>query len=142
MSSQQEVFDVINNLYHLVDNNKVVWFYAKELCEYLEYDGLSRQIIKDNISDINNKMEYSKLKRICASFKGAKPMDNVGFEPTKPMDNVSLEDTKQECKGGNIPPMEIHHRELFVNEEALYELINNSSMPKANRFKKWTRIWT
>jgi prophage antirepressor-like protein len=107
MSSQQEVFDVINNLYHLVDENKVVWFYAKELCEYLEYNEESRKIIKYHIKNINNKMEYSKL--------------------------------KQECKGGTFPPLQIHHRELFVNEEALYELIDASIIPKADKFKKWTR---
>lgn len=116
MSSQQEVFDVINNLYHLVDENKVVWFYAKELCEFLEYKDVSRKIVKLYIDD-ENKISYSNLKRIC------------GVETT-PHPNVcaSLEDAQK-----------IHYQELFVNEEALYELIDKSNMPKANKFKKWTR---
>ncbi len=37
MSSQQEVFDIINGLYHVMDDSGMVWFYAKELCKYLEY---------------------------------------------------------------------------------------------------------
>lgn len=114
MSSQQEVFDVINSLYHLVDENKVVWFYAKELCEYLEYKKRSRDIVKEYIDD-ENKMSYSKLKEVCAPLKGAHP-------------NVCAEDAHK-----------IHYQELFVNEEALFELIDKSNMPKANRFKKWSR---
>ena len=114
MSSQQEVFDVINSLYHLVDENKVVWFYAKELCKFLEYKKRSRDIVKEYIDD-ENKMSYSKLKEVCAPLKGAHP-------------NVCAEDAHK-----------IHYQELFVNEEALFELIDKSNMPKANRFKKWSR---
>jgi len=117
MSSQQEVFDVINSLYHLVDENKVVWFYAKELCEFLEYKKLSRQVVKEYIDD-ENKMEYSKLKKEC----------NVSLKDTLPIGNASSEDALQ-----------IHHRELFVNEDALFELIDKSNMPKADKFKKWSR---
>jgi len=159
MSSQQEVFDVINSLYHLVDENKVVWFYAKELCEFLEYDGLSRQIIKDNISDKNNKMSFSNLKKICGgiapprniygSLKDPKKESNASFKEAKPIDNIVLEDTKEVCVG--LKPThpnvcvsledthKIHYQELFVNEEALFELIDKSNMPKANKFKKWSR---
>ena len=114
MSSQQEVFDVINNLYHLVDENNIVWFYAKELCEFLEYKKRSRDIVKEYIDD-ENKMSYSKLKEVCAPLKGAHP-------------NVCAEDAHK-----------IHYQELFVNEEALFELIDKSTMPKATKFKKWTR---
>jgi prophage antirepressor-like protein len=137
MSSQQEVFDVINNLYHLVDENKVVWFYAKELCEFLEYKKESRKIIKEYIDD-ENKMSYSKLKKICGALSTPQKEYNASFKDAKPMDNVVLEPTKEDFLGSLKDPR-IHGLELFINEEALYELIDKSEMPKANRFKKWTR---
>ena len=104
MTTQKEVFDIINGLYHIKDDKNIIWFYAKELCTYLEYEGLTRQIIKDNIKDESQKIEYSKLKKCF-----------VGLKPTK----------------------QIHHRELFINEDALYELILQSKKPNAEKFKKW-----
>lgn len=106
MSSQQEVFDIINGLYHVMDDSGIVWFYAKELCNYLEYKEESKKIIKEHIKDESNKIQYSKLIKFI---------------------------------GGKLPPMKIHHRSLFINEDAIYILVEKSTKPNAKKFVKWTR---
>ena len=106
MSRQQEVFDIINGLYHVMDDSGMVWFYAKELCNYLEYKEESKKIIKEHIKDESYKIQYSKLIKFI---------------------------------GGKIPPMKIHHRSLFINEDAIYILIEKSNKPNAKKFIKWTR---
>ena len=134
MSSQQEVFDVINSLYHLVDENKVVWFYAKELCEFLEYKEPSRKIIKEYIDD-DNKMSYSNLKRILG---GSTPPRNILGSLKDPRILAPFKEAQNICAPAE-DAQKIHGLELFVNEEALFELIDKSNMPKANKFKKWSR---
>lgn len=104
MSTQKEVFDIINGLYHIKDDKNIIWFYAKELCIYLEYDRLSRHIIKDYIKDESQKIKYAKIKHLC----------------------VSKNDTHK-----------INYQEIFINEDALYELILHSKKPNAEKFKKW-----
>lgn len=106
MSSQKEVFDIINGLYHIKDDKNIIWFYAKELCIYLEYNRECKKIINEYISDVNNKIKYSLIKH----FVGAK-----------------------------IAPAKIPHNAIFINEDALYELIDHSKKPNATKFKKWTR---
>lgn len=106
MSSQQEVFDIINGLYHIMDDSGIIWFYAKELCNYLEYKDEARRIVKLYIKDESQKIKFSKIKK----FLGVK----------------------------NTPRI-IHGLELFINEDAIYELINNSNRPNAKKFTKWTR---
>ena len=80
MSSQQEVFDIINGLYHVMDDSGMVWFYAKELCNYLEYKGLTRQIIKDLIKDESQKISYTKIKNFTG---GQTPRKNLYFRKFK-----------------------------------------------------------
>jgi len=106
MSTQKEVFDIINNLYHVKDENNIIWFYAKELCDYLEYNKKTRDVISEHIKDNSHKTNYSKLKQFLAPSEGAR---------------------------------NIHGLKLFINEEALYILIDKSEKPNAERFKKWTR---
>ena len=93
MSSQQEVFDIINGLYHVMDDSGMVWFYAKELCKYLEYKEESRKIVKDLIKVESQKIKYSKIKIFT----------------------------------GGQTPRKIDGRQLFINEEAIYQLIEKSS---------------
>jgi len=106
MSTQQEVFNVINNLFHIIDENKMVWFYAKELCNYLEYLKPSRDIIREHIKDESQKITYTKIKHFAATLKVA---------------------------------AKIRPNELFINEDAIYELISKSTKPNAQKFVKWTR---
>lgn len=106
MTTQKEVFDIINGLYHIVDDKKNVWFYAKQLCSYLEYNEVTKKVVKDHIKDESFKMAYSKISVFA---------------------------------GGKNPPAKIRHNENFINEEALYILIEKSTKPKAEKFKKWAR---
>jgi len=115
MSTQQEVFDVINNLFHIIDENKNIWFYAKELCKYLEYNRDSRKIINDYIKDESQKITYSKIKNLCGSKNDPHKNDATP-------------------KKGRI-----NYQELFINEDAVYELISKSTKPNAQKFVKWTR---
>jgi len=105
MSTQKEVFDIINGLYHIKDDKDIIWFYAKELCIYLEYKEESRKIIKDLIKDESQKIKYSVLLKVT----------------------------------GGSTPRKIDGRQIFINEDALYELIDHSKKPNAVMFKKWTR---
>ena len=59
MTTQKEVFEQINNLDHVIDDKGIWWFYAKQLCDYLEYKMKLSDILK-NIIDDNNKCKYNK----------------------------------------------------------------------------------
>lgn len=65
MTTQKEIFEQINALDHVIDDNGVWWFYAKQLCDYLEYksDDITNTIKK--IVDNINKCKYNKIRRIC-----------------------------------------------------------------------------
>jgi prophage antirepressor-like protein len=106
MSTQKEVYDIINGLYHIKDDKDIIWFYAKELCIYLDYNDTANKIIKLYISDVSNKIKYSQINH----FAGVKNT-----------------------------PAKIPHNAIFINEDALYELIDHSKKPNAVKFKKWTR---
>lgn len=106
MSSQQEVFNIINGLYHIMDDSGIVWFYAKELCNYLEYNEESRKIVKNLIKDESQKLSYTKIKHFA---------------------------------GVSNPPAKIRPNEIFINEDAIYILIEKSTKPNAKKFVKWTR---
>lgn len=60
MTTQQEMFAQINALDHVIDDSGVWWFYAKELCEYLEYKNHTTDVIKKIVDD-NNKCKYNKI---------------------------------------------------------------------------------
>jgi prophage antirepressor-like protein len=60
MTTQKEVFEQINALDHVIDDKGVWWFYAKQLCDYLEYKKAVQHILKSHVDD-NNKCKYNKI---------------------------------------------------------------------------------
>lgn len=60
MSILNEVFEQIDNLDKIIDDNKIVWFYAKQLCEYLDFKKELSTILKYHVDD-ENKKKYNKI---------------------------------------------------------------------------------
>lgn len=82
MTTQKEVFEQINNLDHVIDDKGIWWFYAKQLCDYLEYKKDLSDTIKMFVDD-NNKCKYNKIiftppKKGCKKHHGNTVFINAG----------------------------------------------------------------
>ena len=113
--SMDENFDFLfknGNIRYFIKDN-IVWFIAKDICDYLEFEN-TIQAIQDNVSPFNNHhFSYSEISAGLAQIQ-------------TPSTRYSLDSYAISRNGA-----------ICINEQGIYELTLRSRMPKAKDFYRY-----